>query len=107
MTILVNMPLIVPLMAVSLLISRPYHAISQALSFFPLTAPLAMITRLAVVDLPAWQPALAAALLGLTALLVVRWTASLFRAQTMLQGQPMGRVWRSLFRPKARGAGTG
>jgi hypothetical protein len=47
-----------------------------------------MIARMAATEVPVWQPALAAGLQLLTAILIVRLVARLFRAQTLLSGQP-------------------
>jgi uncharacterized membrane protein YcaP (DUF421 family) len=50
-----------------------------------------MMTRLAAGGVPFWQTLLAAALLAVTAVLVVRSVARMFRAQTILSGQPFSR----------------
>ncbi|NIN63315.1 MAG: DUF3995 domain-containing protein, partial [Anaerolineae bacterium] len=57
------------------------------LSLFPLTSPIAMIMRLTIGGVPLWQPLLAAGLLVLTAILVVRAVAGMFHAQNLLSGQ--------------------
>jgi ABC-2 type transport system permease protein len=90
-TILVIFPLIIPMMLNSVLINEPNSMISIVLSLFPLTAPIAMMTRLAAGGVPMWQPLLAAFLLALTAIFVVRSVARMFRAQTILSGQPFSR----------------
>lgn len=88
-TIVVIMPLIVPMFLINMLIEAPNGIGSTILSLFPLTAPVAMMTRLAAGGVPLWQPVLAAVLLAITALLVVRAVAGMFRAQTLLSGQPL------------------
>jgi hypothetical protein len=50
-----------------------------------------MMTRLAAGGVLSWQPVLAAVLLALTAVWVVRSVARMFRAQTILSGQPFSR----------------
>ena len=90
-TILVIFPLIIPIFLNSLLINEPHSFISVFLSLFPLTSPVAMMTRLAAGGVPLWQTILAAVLLAATAVLVVRAVASMFRAQTILSGQPFSR----------------
>jgi uncharacterized membrane protein YcaP (DUF421 family) len=47
-----------------------------------------MMARLTATQVPVWQPVLAAALQLLTSILIVRAVARLFRAQTLLSGQP-------------------
>lgn len=90
-TILVIFPLMIPMFLNSLLINEPDSIISVILSLFPLTSPVAMMTRLAAGDVPIWQTFLAAILLAITAMLVVRSVARMFRSQTILSGQPFSR----------------
>jgi ABC-2 type transport system permease protein len=90
-TILVIFPLIIPVVLLSILINDPHGLLATILSLFPLTSPVAMMTRLAAGGVPFWQTLLAAALLAVTALLVVRSVARMFRAQTILSGQPFSR----------------
>ncbi|MCC7354796.1 MAG: ABC transporter permease [Anaerolineae bacterium] len=96
--ILVIWPLIIPLMLSSILIEKPHDPLATVLSIFPLTAPIAMITRLAAGGVPWWQPLLAVGLLVITALIIIRAVANTFRAQTLLSGQPftVGRYWAAL-----------
>lgn len=86
-TFVVIMPLIIPLFFINALIGQPNSGISLVLSFFPLTSPVAMMTRLAATNLPFWQPLLAALLQAATAYLIVKSVAGMFRAQTLLTGQ--------------------
>jgi ABC-2 type transport system permease protein len=80
-------PLIVPMFFIPFLIELPNGMLATVLSLFPLTAPIAMVTRMAAGSVPWWQPPLAAALMGGTAALVLRAVAGLFRAQILLSGQ--------------------
>ena len=88
-TMVVMLPIMVPLFLLSALIPNPNGALSIGLSLFPLTAPTTMMMRLAATDVPLWQLLLAVVLLALTSLLVIRMVAGMFRAQTILSGQPM------------------
>jgi ABC-2 type transport system permease protein len=87
-TIVVIFPLIVPIFLMNILIEAPNGNIATALSIFPLTAPVVMMTRLSSGGVPWWQPFVAVVLLILTVVLVVRAVAGMFRAQTILSGQP-------------------
>jgi ABC-2 type transport system permease protein len=78
-------PLIVVYMFLMVIVQRPDSALAIALSLFPLTSPVAMMARMTATHVPVWQPVLAAAL---TSILIVRAVARLFRAQTLLSGQP-------------------
>jgi len=86
-TTIVILPLIIPLVFISSLIQAPNSPLSVVLSLFPLTAPVSMMTRLAATIVPFWQTALAAVLIGLTALFLVQSAAKMFRAQNLLSGQ--------------------
>jgi ABC-2 type transport system permease protein len=86
-TTVLIIPLIIPLIFISVLIGNPNGTLAIVLSLFPLTAPVTMMTRLAAGTVPDWQPALAAVLLAATAVLIVRAVAGMFRAQTLLSGQ--------------------
>lgn len=99
MTLIVNLPLMIPLVASGLFALSPNHALLTVLSFIPLTAPLAMVQRMVLLELPTWQPILSILLLGLTGAMVIRGTAGLFRAQTLLQG---GSAWERLGRQLGR-----
>jgi ABC-2 type transport system permease protein len=88
-TVIVVIPLIIPLLFVSVLIEHPAGALAVALSLFPLTAPVTMMLRLAIQPVPAWQLAVSIGLLAAFAVLIVRAVASLFRAQLLLTGQKL------------------
>ncbi len=90
-TFLVIFPLIVPIFLLSILINDPHSILAIFLSVFPLTSPVAMMTRLAAGNVPFWQTLLAAVLLAITAILVIRSVARMFHAQALLSGQPFNR----------------
>ncbi len=66
----------------------PHGAISTFFSLFPLTTPVVMVMRVTVGGVPTWQLILAVVLMVLTAVVIVRSVARLFRAQILLSGQP-------------------
>ena len=87
-TFVINLPLMVPLfLASSVFMQAPNGAIATGLSLFPLSAPVAMMARLSAGGVPWWQAPLAAVLLLLTAVLILRGVAGMFRAQSLLSGQ--------------------
>lgn len=86
-TFVVILPLFVPLILISVLIEDSNGTLATILSIIPLTAPVAMMTRLSAGSVPLWQPALASGLMVITAVLIVRAVAGMFRAQTLLSGQ--------------------
>lgn len=87
LTTVIIMPMIAPLMFISTLIQAPDSTLSVVFSIFPLTSPVAMMTRLAATEVPIWQCLVALFLLALTAIYLVRAVAKLFRAQNLLTGQ--------------------
>jgi ABC-2 type transport system permease protein len=67
----------------------PQGLLATALSIFPLTAPVVMVMRLTTGGVPLWQILLALTLMAGTAVIVLRSTARMFRAQSLLSGQSL------------------
>ncbi|HVN55813.1 MAG TPA: ABC transporter permease [Anaerolineaceae bacterium] len=86
-TTIMVIPLIIPLILISSLINDPNSTLAFVLSLFPLTSPVTMMTRLAAGSIPTWQPVLAAVILALTAVIILRAVSGMFRAQHLLSGQ--------------------
>ncbi len=86
-TFVVMAPLIVVYMFLVVIVMAPDGPVALFMSFFPLTSPVAMIARMTQIDVPLWQALLAAVLQLLTAILIVRLAARLFRAQYLLSGR--------------------
>jgi ABC-2 type transport system permease protein len=87
-TIIVIIPLMIPLFFASTVFAEdPNGMLATVLSIFPLTAPVAMMSRLASGGVAWWHPWLAALLLAGTAVFVVRAVAGMFRAQSLLAEQ--------------------
>jgi ABC-2 type transport system permease protein len=80
--------LIVPLMPTLMFgvefAENPHGTLALVLSLFPFSAPSAMVTRLAVADIPLWQVLLSLGLLAGTAYLFVSLSARFFRADNLL-----------------------
>ena len=89
LTTIVILPMIIPLMFISTLINTPDSPLATFLSIFPLTSPVSMMTRLSATQVPMWQVLTALGLLAATAWLLVRASASLFKAQNLLTGQSL------------------
>ncbi|HET7088692.1 MAG TPA: ABC transporter permease [Anaerolineae bacterium] len=86
--LLIIWPMLVSFVFSPMLPIEPHGALATGLSLFPLTAPFTMLARLVVGGVPWWQPWLAAALMAVTAVFIVRLVARMFHAQTLLAGQP-------------------
>jgi ABC-2 type transport system permease protein len=86
-TTILMIPMIIPLMLISAIISKPNGLLSVILSLFPLTGPVTMMTRLAAGSVPIWQLILSVLLFTATSGIIIRIAAGLFRAQNLLSGQ--------------------
>jgi ABC-2 type transport system permease protein len=91
---LLVIPLMPTLMFASLFAEQPNHPLVVALSLFPLSAPSAMVTRLALTQVPLWQLLLSLAGLAATAYLFVVLAARFFRADNLLSSESFS--WRRL-----------
>ena len=83
-TFVIILPLLIPLWFNSIFLNDPNGTLATVLSLFPLTAPTAMVTRLASASVPAWQPVVGLILLAAAAWFFVRLSARFFRADTLL-----------------------
>jgi ABC-2 type transport system permease protein len=83
-TWLLILPLMPTLMFGSTFFENPHGTLSLLLSLFPFSAPSAMVTRLAVTQVPLWQPFLSLSGLAVTACLFVILAGRFFRADNLL-----------------------
>ncbi len=86
MTWLLIIPLMPTMMFGDLFASEPNHWLTLTMSLFPLSAPSAMVTRLAVGSVPLWQNLVSLIGLVLTTYLFVVLAARFFRAGNLLSG---------------------
>ena len=85
-TILVMIPLIIPIYISTALTAAPNGALAVGLSLFPLTSPLVMVMRLMAVVVPLPQLLFGLVLLIANAGFVLWLVSRLFRAQILLAG---------------------
>ncbi len=83
-TFIILLPLMLPLWFQSAFIQAPNGVLATFFSLFPLSAPMAMITRMVTTTVPLWQIVLSLALLAATAYGLVVLAARFFRADTLL-----------------------
>jgi ABC-2 type transport system permease protein len=102
-TFIIILPLLVPFYLNQAFTSDPNGLLATILSLIPLTAPTAMMARLSVVAVPAWQVALSLTGLAVTTYLLVLLSARFFRADTLLSNASLN--WGRLIR-EVRGRGT-
>jgi ABC-2 type transport system permease protein len=98
LTFILMLPIIFPFFFWTAIVSAPHSPLVVGISLFPFSAPLAMLLRMTVTSVPAWEIAVSLALLALTSVGIVLLMARLFRVQSLLSGEAvsLGRVWRVL-----------
>ena len=87
-TWLLIIPLMPTLMFSQLFVEEPNNPLTLVLSLFPFSAPSAMLTRLAVGEVPLWQIIVSLAGLALTTYLMVVLAGRFFRAGNLLSDTP-------------------
>ncbi|MCY4525306.1 MAG: ABC transporter permease [Anaerolineaceae bacterium] len=85
--VIFTLPAVVPLWLSTAFIEAPDGPLVLALSLFPLTAPLAMLQRVLISAVPAWQVALSITLLLLCSAALMWLAGRVFRVQTLLAGR--------------------
>ena len=87
-TWLLVLPLMPTLMFGELFVEQPSHPLTLVLSLFPFSAPSAMVTRLAVGEVPLWQVIVSLAGLALTTYVMVMLSGRFFRSDKLLSRTP-------------------
>lgn len=92
------LPMLIPLWFMSLLMLFPNNPVWVVLTIFPVTAPVEVMVRLGVSDIPAWQLVASIAVLGLSIIGILSLTIKAFRAYLLMYGKRpgMGEIIRSL-----------
>jgi ABC-2 type transport system permease protein len=93
-----TLPLLIPLWFMSLIILFPNNPIWVVLTIFPVTAPVEVLVRLGVSDIPAWQLAASIAVLALSIIGILLLTSRVFRTYLLMYGKrpKFGEIIRSL-----------
>jgi ABC-2 type transport system permease protein len=81
------MMLFVPLWFFGVMINFPNNPIWIVLSIFPITAPIQMMVRLGVSDIPVWQIVTSIAILGLSVILGLFLSVKIFRVFMLMYGK--------------------
>ncbi len=82
-----SIPAVLPLFFITQILDAPNSTLAIVLSFFPLSAPLGMVQRMAITTVPGWQVAVSLVLLFLGVAVALWFSARLFRVNTLLAGQ--------------------
>ena len=81
---LITLPIFLPYYFLTLILSNPNGTIARILSFFPMSAPLAMSSRIAITNVPTWEIILVFVIMILFCLLTI-WLAGRAFRRGMLQ----------------------
>lgn len=97
-TFIITLPMMVPLYLWAAITSNPQGIVAVLLSIFPYSAPVGMLLRFTSASVPAWQVAASLILLALASIGTLWMMARLFKAQTLLSGEPLSlkRFWSAL-----------
>lgn len=87
LSVLYVLPGILPLSLLSILVEAPDNALAVGLSYFPLTAPSAMIIRYTISDVGVGELFLGAMILLISIAFMLWLAGRMFRVQTLLAGQ--------------------
>lgn len=92
----ISMLAIVPLIFMPILLDQPNGGFSIALSLFPFTAPITMMMRLALTDVPLYQILLSIVSMVITIVLIVKLCVKIFRTGMLIYGKRPGvkELWR-------------
>jgi ABC-2 type transport system permease protein len=93
-----TLPMMAPIYLWTAIANAPSGPLAVALSLFPYSAPVAMLMRMTASAVPPWQLAVSLGLLLLAVAGTIWLMARLFRAQTLLSGEPLSlaRFWAAL-----------
>jgi ABC-2 type transport system permease protein len=82
----VTLPAMIPFFLITYFAEEPNSTLAVVFSLIPITAPLSMIMRVSVTDVPLLQVAASAALLSVGVIFAVWIAGRLFRVNTLLTG---------------------
>ena len=86
---LFSLPIMIPYYLSSTLMMNPNGTLAQVLSYFPLTAPITILMRMAFTVIPAWQIAISISLLVLFAVLAIWFAGRAFRMGMLRYGKKL------------------
>jgi len=95
---ILTLPLLIPIWFMSLIILFPDNPIWVVLTIFPITAPVEVLVRLGVSEIPAWQLAASITVLALSIIGALLLTSRVFRTYLLMYGKrpKFGEIIRSL-----------
>jgi len=86
---LFSLPIMIPYYISSTLMMNPNGTLAKALSYFPLTAPITVLMRMAFTVVPPWQIAISVAILVLFAVFAIWFAGRAFRMGMLRYGKKL------------------
>jgi ABC-2 type transport system permease protein len=87
LSIIFTMTAVVPLWFTPLIMNSPNNVIAQFLTLFPLTAPITVMLRMGITDIPVWQFAVSIGLMIATIIGLLVLVAKIFRTFLLMHGK--------------------
>jgi ABC-2 type transport system permease protein len=89
---------VIPFMLAPFIMENPNHVVTQALTLFPITAPITIMIRLGLADIPVWELAVSITLLVASIIGALLLAAKVFRTFLLMYGKRpgFGEIIRSL-----------
>lgn len=99
----ITIPFMIPYMLLFVFITDPNGTLPQVLSFIPFTAPMSVLIRLGLSEVPTWQILVSMAIMLVTTIFLVWGAAKVFRWGLLLYGKrfSFGEIWRVITRRHA------
>lgn len=87
LSIIFTMTAIAPLWFTALIMNNPNNVVAQLLTLFPLTAPITVMLRMGMTDIPVWQFAVSIGLMIATIIGLLVLVAKVFRTFLLMHGK--------------------
>jgi len=98
LSLLFTMLGVIPFWLATLIMQKPGHIVAQILTLFPITAPITVMIRLGVTEIPTWELAVSITLLVLSIIGALVLAAKVFRTFLLMYGKrpKLGEIMRCL-----------
>jgi ABC-2 type transport system permease protein len=100
LSVVVTLPSLIPVYGMTFIISHPDTLATRFLTFFPITAPIALMVRLGPGSLEPWEIATSLGILALSVAIMLLAVPKVFRAYLLMYGKRPGprELWRTVIR---------
>lgn len=90
MSALFTMPAVIPMWFMPFIIENPNHVVSRVLTVFPVTAPITVMIRFGLTEIPLWEIAVSIGLLAASTVGLFLLCARVFRTFLLMYGKRPG-----------------